>query len=498
MKILSIPELREADTITISNEKIRSVDLMERAALRCSEWLAARFARTTDLLFFCGPGNNGGDGLAMARILTGQGYTCKVITISESDQRSDDFLINLEELKKIKVQVTDQYSAEDFQSADLIIDCLFGSGLKSEVRGTFAKAIETINRSGKPVLSIDVPSGLPDYPERTKKDSAIIHADHTLTFECPKLAFMFPSNYGITGEFTVIHLGLDESFIRSSPSKNYFLTSEIVKPLLLERSKFSHKGSFGHALLVAGGDGKAGASVLAAKATLSSGAGLLTVASPEKNYQVLQTSVPEAMFKAAGETMIESAPELSRYTAIAIGPGIGTEKQTQNVLKVMIQNSGTSLVIDADALNILSENKTWLGFLPEQSILTPHPKEFARLTGETNDDYHRYQLAKEFATKNNVILVLKGAHTLIATPDGNAWFNSTGNPGMAKGGSGDALTGILLGLMSQGYSPLKSALLGVYLHGLAGDLALEGKSVESILATDLINSIGKAYTALKS
>ncbi|MBI4945471.1 MAG: NAD(P)H-hydrate dehydratase [Bacteroidetes bacterium] len=514
MKILTSDELRKADAYTIAHEPVKSIGLMERAAKACVDWIAS----SSSLLpkekgtkptakIFCGLGNNGGDGLAIARLLAAKKFKVEVYIIRYSQKCSEDFLINEKRLKKAKgvkvhnilsaVQLSTFLSsrqAGNFQLSTICIDALFGSGLNKSIEGLAAEAVNYINKSGCRIISIDIPSGL--FSDKTShgKDAVIVRANHTLTFQSPKLAFMFPENGSYVGDFSVLNIGLDEEFISSLPSKNYFVTEEHARFIRKPRNKFSHKGTFGHALIVAGSYGKMGACVLSSKACLSAGAGLVTVHIPKCGYDILQTANPEVMVETdSSETIVSDNIKLDKYNVISIGPGIGTEKETQNALKVLIQNSSDPMVIDADALNILAENKTWISFLPKNSILTPHLGEFKRLVGDADSDFEKWQRQKEFSLKHGVYVVLKGVHTCITCPDGEVYFNSTGNQGMATAGSGDVLTGILTGLLAQRYDSKQAAILGVYLHGLAGDFATNNLSEESLMASNIIEFLGQAF-----
>lgn len=506
MKILSSEEIRRADAYTIEHEPVKSIDLMERAAKECVKWIIPTLKGEKEISIFCGLGNNGGDGLAIARLLSQKKFKVEVFIIRYSDKCSEDFLVNEKRLKKIrKVKIHNITSVEQLGSSiishrsSVIVDCIFGSGLNKPVEGLAADVINFINQSTCFVVAIDIPSGLFSGKNSQDEKNTIICANHTLTFQSPKLSFMFPENGKYVGDFSVLNIGLDEKFISSLSSKIYFVTEQDVRLILKPRNKFSHKGTFGHALIVSGSYGKMGACVLASRACLSSGTGLVTAHIPKCGYEILQTANPEVMVETdSSENIISDSIPLEKYNAIGIGPGIGTEKETQNVLKVLIQNSKLPLVLDADALNILSENKTWISFLPKNSILTPHPGEFKRLIGDSDNDYVRLQKQKEFSVKYGVYVVLKGAHTCITSPDGEVYFNSTGNPGMATAGSGDVLTGIITGLLAQGYDSKQACVLGVYLHGLAGDMAAKNLSEESLIAGNIIEFLGEAYKTLKN
>ncbi|TSA25376.1 MAG: NAD(P)H-hydrate dehydratase, partial [Bacteroidetes bacterium] len=378
-----------------------------------------------------------------------------------------------------------------------LIDALFGSGLTRPVSGFHADLIGDINEANALVVAIDVPSGLfIDKTIKGEKEPVVIRADYTLTFAPPKLAFFFPENDPYIGEWVMLDIGLSETYIKQADVKNFMMTPASIKPLLQKRNTYAHKGNFGHALLICGGRGKMGAAVLAAKACLRAGPGLVTVRVPQSGVEILQTAVPEAMLTIdPDEQSYTVLPRLDGYTAVGIGPGIGLETVTANAFKHLIQE-GMPMVIDADAITLLGENKTWLGFLPPGTILTPHPKEFERIAGKTANDFERNQRQRELSFKYSCYIILKGAHTAITTPDGRCYFNATGNPGMATGGSGDVLTGILTGLLAQRYRPLEACLLAVYLHGLAGDLAAGSLGQEALIAGDIINQIGKAFLSL--
>ena len=501
MKILNAAQIRQADAFTIKNEPIKSIDLMERAATKCYDWISKIIDKTAKIKVVCGLGNNGGDGLAIARLLLKAGYDVDAIILRHTEKCTDDFKINEIRLKKLKnkniIEVAKISELPVFTDDDVIVDSIFGSGLTKPVEGFLAKVIENINKSSAFVISVDLPSGLFSENNLTNNLKAIIRADITLTFQVPKLSFLLPQNYLFVGEWYYLDIGLDAAFIDSLESNHYFIEEGDVRKMLKPRGKFAHKGNFGHALLVSGSYGKMGAAVLSAKACLRSGAGLITSHIPKIGYTIMQTAVPEAMVSIdKSDKFISLLPDISKYTAIAVGPGIDKKDETQKMLKLLIQNSVIPLIIDADALNILSENKTWLAFLPKNSILTPHPKEFERLAGKLTNDNERLQMQKEFSVKYYVYVIYKGAFTTISTPDGKLFFNSTGNPGMATGGSGDVLTGILLGLKACGYSSIEASILGVYLHGLAGDIAKEQLCEVSMIAGDIIENIANAFKTL--
>lgn len=501
MKILPIEKIREADAYTIENEPVDSIDLMERAAKACYKWMIKKVKSTDRIRIFCGLGNNGGDGLAMARLLAKKDYRVEVFVIRYSDTSSEDFKINLDNLKyQARVKIHEVNSIKDLPdelACDWVVDAIFGSGLSKPVQGFVAEVIEYVNNSEARVISVDIPSGL--FADMSSIDSggAIILADYTLSFEFPKRAFMFAENLPYVKEWEIMPIGLHPDFVNTLIESDYFLMRKDISRLIHKRRKFDHKGRFGHALLIAGSYGKMGASVLASEACLRAGTGLLTTHIPRQGYCILQTAIPEAMASIdRSENTFSEVPSLDAYNAVGVGPGIGLEKETQTALKVLIQNTGLPILFDADAINILGENKTWLSFIPQGSIFTPHPKEFERLTGKTNNAFERDQIQREFSIKYKAYVVLKGYATAISCPDGRIFYNSTGNPGMATAGSGDVLTGIILGLLAQHYKPFEACIVGAYLHGLAGDLATESLGPEASLASDISGHIGKAYQLL--
>jgi NAD(P)H-hydrate epimerase len=498
MKIFTSDQIKNIDSYTIENEPVKSVDLMERAAHKLLEWLMQHYERPAHFVIFAGPGNNGGDGLALARLLKENRYDVEIHYVSFTDKVSEDWTINFRRLELLKnIQFSKLTSPDQFPlicAEDIIIDAIFGSGLTRPADGLAGEIIRKINNTGNLVISVDIPSGLfPDDNSRNNREN-IIRANDTLSFQFPKLAFMFAENHFFTGEWHLLPLGLHPASVRDTMTPYFLVDEKEVSPLLKKRSKFDHKGKFGHGLLIAGSKGKAGAALLSAKAALRTGIGLLTCHVPADARNVIHTSVSEAMVSSdENNDHITTLPDLSPYNAIGIGPGIGTDYITRNALNKLLSDNIAPLVLDADAINILGMNKEWLSSIPAGSILTPHPKEFERIAGPTGDSYARLMAQISFSDKYNCIVVLKGAHTSVSLPDGQVFFNSTGNPGMATAGSGDVLTGMILSLLAQGYSPENAAITGVFLHGLAGDLAAEKSCYESLIASDIIENIGNAY-----
>lgn len=500
MKILSAAQTREADAYTIAHEPISSLYLMERAAHALATWVENHFNRGPLICLFCGPGNNGGDGLALARMLHQNAYDVQVFTVTGGQPTSADFKQNLDRLPP-EIPLKDLTSASDFsetQQGTLLIDALFGTGLSRPVTDVYAQVIERINATQLPVLAVDIPSGLfSDSP--TPAEAAVVKANVTLCLGSPKLAVLLPTSGKFTGSFATLPIGLHPDFLEQEPCQHVLLQHAQIKALLKPRQKFTHKGTYGHALLVGGSYGKIGAIVLSAKAALRAGVGLLTVQAPEVGYSILQIAVPEAMVSPDEHSQhISRFPEdLTSYQCLGIGPGLGKAEAMRLALEQLFRQALPPLVLDADALNLLAADRQLLQNLPPDSILTPHPKEFERLAGPAQDDFHRLKLLGDFCREHSCYVVLKGSNSCIGTPSGTFYFNTTGNPGMATGGTGDVLTGILTALRAQGYSALETCQLGVYLHGLAGDLAAQQHSEPALIASDLTDFLGAAFLELQ-
>ncbi len=501
-KIFKVEQIREADQFTIENEPIASADLMERAAKECCFWIKKKAKTDQSFSVFAGPGNNGGDGLVIARLLSLSMFETKVYILNLNDQFSKDFKINLNRLKKIPnveiIEWKDQPKEwPAFSQNTIIIDALFGSGLNKPLKDLPLQVIRFLNDQTNIKLAIDIPSGLYADIALPERNPAVLYADYTLSFQFPKLAFLMPENELYVGEWHVLDIGLSRNYISKTETPFYFLTHSYIKSLYRHRSKFSHKGSYGHLLMIAGDETKMGAAVLSSKAALKTGVGLLTLHHPKDSGAMVTAAVPEVMSSFdENDEAFSKLPDMTRFSNVAIGPGIGTRKTTTKALKLLLQEIKSPIVFDADAINILAENKTWLSYLPPQSVITPHLKEFERLAGKSNHSFDRMQKAMEFAKKYQVYLIIKGANSMIVTPTSKVFFNATGNPGMATGGSGDVLTGMIASLIAQKYSPLEACIMGVYLHGLAGDLAADNLGFEAVLSGDIIDYIGAAFKQL--
>jgi len=499
MKIFSAAQIKKWDAFTIANEPVSSIDLMERAATACCKWLIGKNFGLHHFRIFCGKGNNGGDGLAIARMLIEHDCKVTVYILEFGKAGSDDFQINLTRLHECSTDIHFIQSPEFFpgiNNTDVVIDALFGTGLNKPLDGISAGLVNHINRSAAVVIAVDMPTGL--FADTSSKGNSIIKATHTLSFENYKLAFLLAENENYCGDVHLLHIGLHKKFEEDEPADFELIDKELIKNMYKPRTKFAHKGSYGHAALLCGSYGMMGAAVLSAAACLRSGVGKLTSYIPKTGYTVLQTAVPEAMCFIAGEEYLLSAPEIEKYSAVGIGPGIGMQPTHAALIKEVFQKVNKPMVIDADALNCVSQHKELLRSIPRSSVLTPHPKEFERLFGSTANDFEQLQLALQRSKELNIYIVLKGHYSFISTPDGKGYFNCTGNAGMATAGSGDVLTGIITGLLAQGYSTLDASLLGVYLHGLAGDQAANKFSPEAMIAGDIVASLGDAFKQISS
>ncbi len=498
MKILSAKQLYKADQITVEKGKITSLDLMERVATACFQWIHNRLqGDSVTIQVFCGTGNNGGDGLVIARHLKQHGYNVNTHVINCSNKRSEAFLDNYERLKEIGIwpeMITCSSEFPKISENDMIIDAIFGLGLSRSPESVLKETIQYINASNAYVLSIDFPSGL--FADKPIIDvESVIKAYHILTFQTPKLAFLLPDNQEYITSWDVIDIGLDSEYLDSVETDFQLINKNDVLPIYKFRERFSHKGDYGHSLIIGGSFGKIGAVTLTSRAALTIGSGLVTAYVPKCAYQILQTSIPEAMVEVDAENELEYFNSKINPTATGIGIGMGTSTKTEEGFKKFLQENKLPLVIDADAINLLSKNKSLLKLVPENSVLTPHPKEFERLVGKWKDDYEKLDKLLKLSKKHKLIIVLKGAYTAIVH-QGKIHFNTTGNPALATAGSGDVLTGIITGLIAQQYTSFEAVILGVYLHGKTADLAMKTKVFETFTASDSIDFLSDAFIDL--
>ncbi|MCF8449571.1 MAG: NAD(P)H-hydrate dehydratase [Taibaiella sp.] len=501
MKIFSAAQIRECDTSTIKTGRISSAELMERAASRCVLWIKHNIPKGNLFVVLCGCGNNGGDGLAIARMLHLMGYGVKAFLLQISNEYAPDCNTNLQRLQQIDKDlvtiIPNGTYITDIPENIIVIDAILGTGINRATEGWLADFINHINDLPNRKISIDMPSGLQadDAPE---KDSAIIKANETLSFQFYKRSFLHPEASVFPGKIHIIDIGLDSNYIDTTHTQYQLFSptkaAEIYKP----RNPNAHKGTCGSALLVGGQYGKIGAIVLSSKAALRAGAGLVNALVPECGYNIMQTAIPEVMCRVSGDNVIENIEHWGQTDAIGIGPGMGTDERTKTALATFINSCKKPIVIDADALNIIAEHPDLLTHIPKGSVLTPHPKEFARMFGENTNSMVQVDNARIQAMRYNINIVLKGKHTAVINSDGACSYNMTGNAGMATGGAGDVLTGIITGLMAQGYTPYNSAILGVYLHGLAGNIAAATLSQEALIASDIIDNLGKAFLSFSA
>jgi hydroxyethylthiazole kinase-like uncharacterized protein yjeF len=498
MKVLSAQQLYKADQITIKKGGITAVDLMERAATLCFKWIHNRLqGNSVPIRVFCGTGNNGGDGLVIARHLKQHGYDVHTFIVNCGNKRSDAFLANYERLKEIGVwpeMISCSSELPKVEEDDMIIDAIFGLGLSRSPEGIIKETIQFINNTNSYVLSIDFPSGLFADKAVTDVDS-VVKAYQTLTFQAAKLAFLLPDNQEFVGNWDVIEIGLDADYLSTVETDIYLTYQQEAQILYKFRNKFSHKGNYGHSLIIGGSFGKIGAVLLASRAALTIGSGLVTAYLPKCGYQIIQTALPEVMVEVDAENELQYFNSKIQATTIGIGIGMGTHVKTVEGFKQFLQKNILPLIVDADAINILSENKSLLKLLPENSVLTPHPKEFERLVGKWKHDFEKLDKLLTLSKKYKLVVVLKGAYTVIAF-QGKLFFNTTGNPALATAGSGDVLTGVITGLIAQQYTPIDAAILGVYLHGKTADLAMNSMVYETFTASDSIEYLSDAYLDL--
>lgn len=501
MKIFNTAVIPKLDKYTIENEPVSSIDLMERTASAMTFEIMARWRRSVPVVVFAGPGNNGGDALAIARMLREEGYRVEVFLFNPLHKLSPNCLKNRERLLEMGevplTEVASEFTPPVLRSGLLVLDGLFGTGLKTPLSGGFASVVQYINSSDATVVSVDMPSGLFGENNLDNVGRNIVRAHLTLTCQFPKLSFLFAENECYVGDWAVVDIALHPEILAKTDTKINYTELDDAARLLVRRSRFAGKYEAGNLLLVAGSYGMTGAAVLAATGAVRGGAGLVTVHTPRCGCPVLQQAVPEVLVDAdADETRFTGVMIKRPYSAVAVGPGLGREAGTQKALGLLFEQIKRPLVADADALNYLADHPEVTEKLPVNSIITPHVREFDRMFGKSDTAYERLVKAQEASHRLNVIIVLKGANTAVVTPKGDIYFNGSGNPGMATGGTGDVLTGVLAALLAQGYHPKDAAVLGVFVHGLAGDIALESSSVESLSARDVAACLGAAYRRL--
>lgn len=504
MKIFTGNQIHELDKYTIEHEPISSIDLMERASKAIYHAISAEYDNRISFVVFAGPGNNGGDALAVSRMLAENGYNVSVFLFNIHNHLSEECATNKQRIldgKKIKkfTEITVNFDPPTLDENTVVIDGLFGSGLNKPLSGGFASLVKYINASACKVISIDLPSGLMCEDNTYNIPTNIIKANQTFTLQQKKLAMLLADNQIFLGKIKVLDIRLSQEFIQNTDSPYQMVEENDIRSLLHHRNDFAHKGNMGNALIIAGSYGMAGASVLATKACLRAGVGKVTAVTPRRNYEIMQISVPEAVLQMDKDELYFSEPiDTEKYNAMGIGPGLGSLENTAIALIAQIRRATCPIVIDADALNILANHRAWMQQLPPGAILTPHPKEMDRLNnGINNGSYDRLRKAQELAEHFQVYIILKGHYSALCLPDGHIFFNTTGNSGMATAGSGDVLTGIITGLLAKGYKQEKACKLGMYLHGLAGDLAVKDLGKESLIASDIIKYLPQAFLRLE-
>lgn len=498
MKIFTAEQIRNGDEYTIKNEPVSSVQLMERAAQSCVDWIFENCKNHRNFAVFCGKGNNGGDGFAIARMLHLKGFDVDVFTNTKA-KFSSDAGNNFRELKEFSgVSVKEFKEAKEyrFDNRTVIIDALFGTGLSKNIEGEFEELIDFLNEKNNLKISIDVPSGL-FADDVFTENTTIFKADYTLSFQFWKKTFLHPETGKYAGKVKVLDINISEDYIAETKTEDFVINEEIIKDIFRPRNEFSHKGTYGKVIIAGGSYGKIGAVVLSAKSALKSGAGLTFTLAPKCGYEILQTSNPEAMFIEGGHDFIDHF-EADEKAVYGIGPGLGTNEETAKSFLNFLKNYSQPLILDADALNIISQNQKNLKIIPKNSIITPHPKEFERLFGTTENSFERVKLAKSKAKELGIYIVLKDHHTQVITPEGEVFYNITGNSGLAKGGSGDILTGIITSFLAQHYSEKEAAILGVWFHGRAAEFASEKYSKESVLPTNIIDEFGTVFKELNA
>lgn len=499
MKLFSAKQIYQADQVTIKKQGITSDELMERAAVQLFNWMHLRMqGAPVKIHLFCGIGNNGGDGIALARHLLEHGYTIAVYVVNYSEKRSKDFLINLDRLKERKYWPTFLNADDELPEIgkeDIIVDGIFGIGLNRTPDAWVAKLIQYLNASNAFILSIDIPSGL--FTDQVPMDEeTVIKSNFVLSFQTPKLIFFLPETGPFMAQWEVLDIGLDSDYLISTETQFELIGKNEILLMYKPRGKFVHKGTYGHTLIVGGSYGKIGAVCLASRAALMAGSGVVTSFVPKVGYSILQSILPEIMVITDKENDFLTDIDFKIMpTVIGIGVGMGTSDKTVNAFSTFLDQNKHPLVIDADAINILSAHQELLRKLPEQTILTPHPKELERLIGKWKGDFDKIKKVKAFSKKYNCVIVIKGAHTMVIY-DGKGYVNTTGNPGMATAGTGDTLTGIIAGLVAQGYRPLDAAIFGVYIHGKAGDIAVEKTGYQALTASHIIDNLGEAFLDL--
>lgn len=501
MKIYSRKQIYEADQVTVQKENLPSINLMERAGGYIYEWVNERLqGGKVPIKVFCGIGNNGGDGMVLARYLIENNYNVTTYVVNYNTKRVPDFLEAYDRLKSATknwpIVINEGDALPEISPQDIVVDAIFGIGLNRIVQDWVKALFSAINASNAYVLSIDIPSGM--YMDISPQEGdVIIQPRFTLSFQAPKLPFFLPATAPFMQAWDVLDIGLDPEYLAKTPTDVELIGKQEVIQMYRSRHQFGHKGMYGHSLLIGGSYGKMGAIVLATKAAMRAGSGMVTAYVPQIGVPILQTAIPEAMAETDNFNgkVLEEIDFQTEANAIGIGPGMGTDKKTVKAVEDFLKAQKNPIVIDADAINIIAANPALLEHVPNLSVFTPHLGELERLIGPWEDDFDKLEKAAKFAKNHDVAIVIKGAHT-ITTYDMKLYVNDSGNPGLATAGSGDVLTGVITGLLAQGYHPMEAALMGVYFHGRAADIAINQYGIEGLMASDVTEFLGRAYMDL--
>jgi len=514
MKVVTSQQMREIDRKAIEENNLFGLILMENAGLRIFQNLKKIYAdlRLKKVIIFAGSGNNGGDGFVVARHLYNYGVKVKVFLLAPFNKIKGEAGENLNIIDKMGVELieTETTKFEEIQEAvqnyDLIIDAILGTGLQGRVTGLKAKIIDLVNVAGKEVVAIDVPSGLD--ADTGKLEGPCIKATHTITLALPKIGLLLFPGASYAGKVTVEDIGIPSCLLKNNKIKTNMVTREIVKSLLPFRATYSHKGSFGKVLILAGSVGMTGAAYLASEAAMRSGAGIVVLGIPRSLNPIMEVKLTEVMTLPLAETEKQSLGEdveetilklMKDFSVLGMGPGISLELETQRLVRKIIEKSNIPLVVDADAIYAISKDTNILKKIKVPMVITPHPGEMAKLVNKDTDYILNNQLdiTREIAQEFGIVVVLKGARTIIANKEGEAYINVGDNSGMATGGSGDVLTGIICSLIAQGANNFSAAIAGVYIHSLAGDLARDIKGERGMIAGDILSQVPQAFLSLE-
>ncbi len=498
LNLLTSQQIREADAYTVATRPLSFYEMIEQAGSAVVRAFTARYPdRSRKISVYAGTGNNGGDGLVIARLLHDMGYrdvSARVVWFNT--RGTDDFQANYTKVKELGIPHTDIRGIEGIpeEDAELVIDALLGTGLSRPLEGDWEILVEYLNGLEATRVAVDIPTGFPSEGP-VVRGATMLEADHVITFQRPKVNFLLPESAAVIRHFEVVDIGLDEEFIQSSDSIFSMLMEEDIRRRLQPRRRFSHKGTYGNALIIAGSAETMGAALLCCAGSLHGGAGLTTACIPRSGLVSLNTHLPEVI---AAPRDARSLFEISwnKYQSVAVGPGLGPSTESKELLVATLMQCKSPIVLDADAINLIAGNYEIMGMVPEGAVFTPHVKEFDRLFGSHASWWERLETGVERATHLGCTIVLKNQYTIIFTPEGKCIFNPTGSPAMATGGSGDVLTGLIAAFLAQGYEPVDAALMAVYIHGKAGRLLDEEEGLWVVPAGLLPEKINRVICQL--